>query len=316
MMHDPSSQLGDALAWSIADERLAHCVGSIDAVAVLVQEAAPEEPPAPRPPLNEKSVGETAGAAPATEQPEAPATSQEVAPTRRRAFTPLAGLPALQPASANATTVPRLSLPRVVAQVLGDVPVHWRTLSDGLAARVRQDGLRTLAIATGRPGEGATTVAIALAVAVAERTDLKTVLLDADLADPSLATTLSIPASFGVERRLEAGRSLDEVVVRCERPKLDLLPMLRSAATSSNPSRSQAWESLLDELRSIYDLVVVDCGAVFRPGGPLAPPDGIDAALIVRDPAKSSSAELDELDAYLARRGICSLGVIENCVDG
>lgn len=315
-MNEPRSQYGDSLAWSVADERLAHCVGSIDVVAVLAEEAASDEPGGPPTLANDASVGGPAGADSTAKEREAPAASQDGAPPRSRKFAPLAGLPAIRPECSETRMVPRLSLPRVVAQVLGDVPVQWRTLAEGIAERVRRDGLKTLAVATGKPGEGATTVAIALAVAVSERTDLKTLLLDADLADPTVASSLSIPIRFGVEHRLETDRSLDEVVVRCERPKLDVLPLLRSATTSVSPSRPHDWEGLLDELRSHYDLVVVDCGALFRRNGLQPPPDGVDAALIVRDPAKSSSTELDELDAHLARRGICSLGVIENCVDG
>lgn len=236
------------------------------------------------------------------------------AASRLPSFEPLPSLVVSRPAPQPKTKVARLRLPRIVSQILNDLPTQWQTLAKEIETRVTRDGLRTMMVATSTPGEGATSVSCALACALAEHTSLRVLLVDADFRRPSLTATLHLPARVGIEHHLLERVSLDEVILSCDKPKLDLLPTLEASQTPSLVG-GKRFADAMARLRSGYDLVILDFGAVFATGESTTLPDGIDATLVVRDPTKSGPDLLDRLDAHLARHGICSLGVIENGVD-
>lgn len=236
-----------------------------------------------------------------------------VASARRQAvFRPLPTFVAATPALRPKCKVPRLRTPRVVSQILKELPAPWATLAKEIETRVTRDGMRTLMVATSLVGEGSTSVSCALACALAEHTSLRLLLVDADFCRPSLAKVLQLPSRVGVEHHLLERVSLDEIIVSCDKPKLDILPILEPFEVTACKNRRN---DLMTRMRSAYDLVVLDVGAVLESSEPTDLPAGIDATLVVRDPAKSSPALLDRLDAHLAEHGVSSLGVIENGVE-
>jgi Mrp family chromosome partitioning ATPase len=229
-----------------------------------------------------------------------------------RTFAPLA--PVVEaPAPLRAAPL-KLRLPTVLSQILRDAPDHWEHLSRGVEARVKESGLRSLLVTSALQGEGATTVATALAVTVAQKTDLKVLLLDADFAHPCLADQLKLGVRVGLEHHLLDATPLAQVTVAVEEPVFDILPTLEPFQLPAMAHSSRRLEDVLDELRRHYDLIIVDLGALFADRKPIRIPLGVDAALIVRDPARCSPDLLDQLDAYIARQGVSSLGVIENGV--
>ena len=235
--------------------------------------------------------------------------------TSGRTFRPLQQLTAPAPPVPEKPPAEKLKMPKVVAQILGDVPEHWKQLAEGIESRVKEAGLRTLLVTAALRGEGATTVATAVSVAIATHTPLKVVLVDGDLGHPSIGEQLKLNTRVGIEHHLLENVSLSEAIVTFQKPTLAVLPAMEPVDMTTTPSLGMKLREVIDRLQATYDLVVIDIGSLFSGRKPVALPTGIDATLIVRDPTKSSPELLDQLDGYLARQGISSLGVIENGVD-
>jgi Mrp family chromosome partitioning ATPase len=232
----------------------------------------------------------------------------------RRAFDPLPGLgtsklPVMPPAAT------KLKTPRVVSQILADAPTHWKSLAEAIAARVQEAGLKSLMVASALRGEGVTTVATALAIAVAQHGPMKVCLVDGNFSHPALANTLRLTARVGMEHHLRDNVALADTIVSFEKISLAVLPTLEAIDLPNVVLGMEKLKEVIGRLTQTYDLVIVDQGSLFSERKPTHLPEGIDATLLVRDPSKCSPELLDQLDGYVARHQISSLGVIENGVD-
>jgi Mrp family chromosome partitioning ATPase len=245
-------------------------------------------------------------------RPESPSVHDLRSP--RRLFEPLPGLSGtkLTPASPAAT---KLRVPKIVSQILGDAPDHWKGLAEAIGARVKEAGLKSLMVGTALRGEGCTTVATALAWAVAQHSGLKVVLVDGDFSHPGLATMLKLPARVGMEHHLRDNVALSDTIVSFEKSHLSVLPTLEAIDLASMVLGVEKVGEVIERLCSTFDLVIIDQGALFAGRKPTVIPACVDAALLVRDPSKCSPELLDQLDTYVARHHVSSLGVIENGVD-
>jgi succinoglycan biosynthesis transport protein ExoP len=116
---------------------------------------------------------------------------------------------------------------------------------------------RVILISSPMEGEGKTTVAVNLALALAHLG--KTCLLDADLRQPSVAQAFKIQAKSGLADHLKKSSSLIATLVYL--PEHENLAILPSGNVSQNPAdllSSLEMENLLDTLKKFFDYIVVD----------------------------------------------------------
>lgn len=116
---------------------------------------------------------------------------------------------------------------------------------------------RAIVIASSLPGEGKSTTAINLALALAEGGH-DVVIVDGDMRRPKLAEYLGAVGSVGFSTVLSNAVSLDDALQQSRFPRLTLLA---SGAIPPNPSEllgSIAAQKVLSDLRSRFDYVIVD----------------------------------------------------------
>src|SRR5690606_30776621 len=137
-------------------------------------------------------------------------------------------------------------------------------------------------------GEGYTTIAIALAVALAEYTNRKVLLLDADFSSPQIAKRLGITHRMGLEQVILESLPIDQALVASRRPAMNVLPLVDGFEYPGLLVNNTRLATVMENLRKHFDLIVVDGGSVFAGRSPTPMVAGIDAAMIVRNPEKSS----------------------------
>lgn len=133
----------------------------------------------------------------------------------------------------------------------------YRTLRTNIQFSAIDEELKVIMLTSAGPGEGKTTTAVNLAVAYAQ-TEKRVLLIDADLRKPTLHHTFHISNRQGLTNVLAGQVLLPGVIVNTELDTLDLLP---SGPIPPNPSEilaSKRMTSLLEELSSQYDVVIVD----------------------------------------------------------
>jgi receptor protein-tyrosine kinase len=133
----------------------------------------------------------------------------------------------------------------------------FRELRTNLSFLEVDDPPRVLVVASSAPGEGKTTTAINIALALAEA-EHSVVLVDGDLRRPKLDKYLNLIGSVGLSTVLAGRASLHEVLQKTRFPGLTALT---SGAIPPNPSEllgSMATKKVLNEMRAGFDYVIVD----------------------------------------------------------
>ncbi len=120
-------------------------------------------------------------------------------------------------------------------------------------------GGKVIGIVSALPGEGKTTVAAGFAAFVA-RNGGRTLLVDADLRNPSLTRTLGYTDTPGLIELVADKSQLDDLVISDSRHKFDFLPSSTriKASNSSDILNSLAMKQMLKVAKNDYDYVLVD----------------------------------------------------------
>ena len=173
-----------------------------------------------------------------------------------------------------------------------------------------------LVVTSGKRGEGRTSVAVNLAIAMSH-TAHRVLLMDADLRRPAIARMLGLPSTEGVSTVLSGETDLAQALqiwpgLGPADNRLDVLPAGPIPASPSELFASNRADKLLEVLRHRYDVVVIDTppllevadGAVLAAKG--------DGALLIADSRRTRSKQLAEAVTRLRLAGAVIRGVALN----
>jgi capsular exopolysaccharide synthesis family protein len=182
--------------------------------------------------------------------------------------------------------------------------------------------LRTLLVASAAPGDGKTTVARHLAAAAA-RMGARVLLLEADLRRPTMAQQLDVLSGPGVSDVLIGSVSLSEATQMIDLDQaagdgskgrtLDVL--VAGAALPPNPGElieSHAMESLLEQAKAKYDLIVIDTPPLTAVSDAFPLLRKVDGVIIVGRVGRNRRDVAQRLHETLTGAGAPLLGVVAN----
>ncbi len=118
-------------------------------------------------------------------------------------------------------------------------------------------GGHSFVVTSSMPGEGKTTTAVNLAIAVADAGS-KVLLIDADLRNPSVAKTMGMEGSVGLTTILLGRATSDDVVQRWRDTSLYVLAAGQVPPNPSELLGSEPMEELFVKLRHDYDFILID----------------------------------------------------------
>ncbi|NYJ05878.1 polysaccharide biosynthesis tyrosine autokinase [Petropleomorpha daqingensis] len=168
---------------------------------------------------------------------------------------------------------------------------------------------RTILLTSSVPGEGKTTLAGHLAVALAESGN-RVALVEGDLRRPRLTRYLGLVSGVGVTSVLTGAAELDEVL----QPVRDgALEVLGAGPLPPNPSEllaSEAFATLLAELAGTHDVVLIDAPPLLPVADAGALAGLVDGVLLCARWGKVDAEDLQRSAASLDRLGARLLGVV------
>jgi succinoglycan biosynthesis transport protein ExoP len=128
-----------------------------------------------------------------------------------------------------------------------------------VAIDLHPTGGRVIGIVSALPGEGKTTVATGFAAFVA-KSGSRTLLIDADLRNPSMTRALGYANAPGLVNMVADKTDFDDLVVTDSKFKFDFLPSSTrmKPSNSSDILNSTAMKDMLRAAKSKYDYVLVD----------------------------------------------------------
>ncbi len=152
----------------------------------------------------------------------------------------------------------------VAERPLTQVAEGFRSLRTNLEFMAVDHPLKTLVVTSASAGDGKSSVALNLAIMMAQ-SDKRVILLDADLRRASLHRALGIPNREGLSDLFRGQVQLEDVA----RPwKDERLRIITSGTTPPNPTEllsSQRMDQLLAGLKDMADIVIVDSPPFFVP---------------------------------------------------
>ena len=137
-----------------------------------------------------------------------------------------------------------------------------RALRASLSLAMQGGGPRIIAITAARPGEGKTTLTIALARALAG-SGMRVVAVEGDIRQPRFEPAFCSGGAKGLTDHLAGHATLDEIIERDPRSELDVIAAGAQAATALSLFLSPAMPILLNKLRIRYDVVLLDVPPAF-----------------------------------------------------
>lgn len=141
------------------------------------------------------------------------------------------------------------------------------------------------------PGDGKSTTAANLAATIA-KSQKRVVLVDADMRKPTVHTLFGLQRNGGLSEVLSGESRHSEVIRSTEIPDLDILT---AGAFCENPAELltfKEFDELLVELRSLYDVVLVDTPPVLAVSDPciIAPRvDGVVMVVRIREKVRAAT---------------------------
>ena len=174
--------------------------------------------------------------------------------------------------------------------------------------------LRTLVVSSAGAGEGKSTTAANLAVALAQ-TGKRVLLVDADMRRPTLHTLLGVDGKSGLSNMIASGRLDASLLQGTLIPNLLLLPAGRIPPNPAEFLGSERMKALVAWLREQADIVIFDSPPLLAVTDGAVLAQQVDALLFVacasqtRFPALEAAVrQIRALDAHIA-------GIIVNKVD-
>ncbi|WP_271985772.1 polysaccharide biosynthesis tyrosine autokinase [Pseudoclavibacter terrae] len=132
----------------------------------------------------------------------------------------------------------------------------FRRLRTNLRFASVDEEIRSMVITSSNAGEGKSTIATSLAQVLAQ-SNTPTILIDADLRRPTVASVLGIDGSVGLSEVLSGQISLEDALTATKTPGLYALPSGRIPPNPSEMLGSEAMRSIIRLLSQDY-IVIID----------------------------------------------------------
>lgn len=144
-----------------------------------------------------------------------------------------------------------------VANPRSPVSETYRTLRTNIEFAAIDSAMQVIMVSSAGPGEGKSTTISNLAVAYSQ-SDRKVVLIDADMRKPTAHKTFQISNRFGLSSVMAQHSTLQEVIQSTDIPNLDVITAGPIPPNPAEMLASKRMTTVLDELRTMYDIVLVD----------------------------------------------------------
>jgi Mrp family chromosome partitioning ATPase len=210
--------------------------------------------------------------------------------------------------------VDQFAWPQVIQHITESAKTEIGRVADKVWSQA-QAGRNVVSVAGCRPRQGRTTIALALAKRMAEM-NLRVVVIDANLTNPSVATMLDVAAPLGWDDATASQLPVSEALIESMDDRLTIMP-LREARSQAIMLKGEAgFPTVIAQVRSRFDVVLVDLPAIAAGRAPqlINRNTGIDWAILVRGTVGDEKG-FRQLTKQFASLGVTPLGIVENEIE-
>jgi capsular exopolysaccharide synthesis family protein len=173
--------------------------------------------------------------------------------------------------------------------------------------------VKVVAVTSALPDEGKTTISMCLA-RVAAMSGQRVVVVDCDLRKQSINDVLDVETDVGILQVLAGEAPWRSAIVRDPNSDAHVLPVATSGFTPRDVFGSDAMSRLVADLRSHYDLVVLDCAPILAVAETRVLVKHADTTVVVARAGRSATGAVRTAVQQTESAGGKVLGIVLNCV--
>lgn len=194
----------------------------------------------------------------------------------------------------------------IANQLDHDVTDVFRSLRAQVLQRLGKSGISTLGVTSLDHGEGKTTLAINLAIAMSMDVNQTVLLVDADLRGPSVASFLGLHVTYGLSDVLSGRASIQQCLINPGIPRLCILPAHHSIGNSAEMLSSPQMLRLVREMKHRYTdrLIIFDLPPLMTVADTIGFLPLVEATLLVVRDGAIQGADLKRMVAVLREHNL------------
>lgn len=188
----------------------------------------------------------------------------------------------------------------------------YNSLAADIKYGKQNKNIKSIAVTSSIKGEGSTTTAINLALALSNLN--KTILIDGNFGFNNISEVLNISSNEGISNIILENLKLNDIAVKFDR-NLDVLTAGSIHSNSISILDSKEFDNLMSELNKVYDYIIIDTPALQAVADSKILSKKVDGVMLVvkaegvkKDVVKSSIGDIENLGANL-------LGIVFNSGD-
>jgi len=182
-----------------------------------------------------------------------------------------------------------------------------------MLAKTDRRGYKTVMLVCAQGGCGSSTVTTNLALSLAYN-GRRVLVLDANFRRPSIHRLFSLPAAPGLIEVIRGTATIDQVIVRKDEPRFDVLPVGDAKEAPPEVMESPAFRQLLAQLESRYDIILIDAPPALLTSESQLLARHVDAVAVVVRAMKDRRGTVGRMLRQLEGQRADVLGVILNGV--
>ncbi|MFV0446494.1 MAG: polysaccharide biosynthesis tyrosine autokinase [Planctomycetaceae bacterium] len=190
----------------------------------------------------------------------------------------------------------------------------YRSVRTTLFAATKQSGDKVIQISSPEPGDGKSTSAANLAVAIAQ-SGKRVLIIDADLRRPTVHYLLGLRGDVGLSEVLRREIAWENAI---QSTRIDGLHAMACGQCPHNPAELlslSGLSQLLRQVRTDYDFILVDSPPILAVSDPCIISPHVDGMLLVVRVGKNKRAALTRTREILETHGVPLYGVLTNDID-
>ncbi len=202
--------------------------------------------------------------------------------------------------------------PRIVAYYTpkSEIVEQYRTLWAHILSLNIGKTLKTIAITSSSPLEGKTVTAINLSIIMAQTSEKNVLLVDCNLHNPAIHKFLGLVPTKGLSDILMESALVDSALLKTDVTNLTILPGRKISVNPSELITSERMRTLLAELKSQFDYIILDASPVVPYADPRLLASLVDGILLVVQAGKTRREVIQRTESILSNVGSKILGYV------
>src|SRR5262245_373170 len=190
---------------------------------------------------------------------------------------------------------------------------QYRTLRTQLFHAAEKRETQVVVITSALAGEGKTSTALNLALAIAQSKENRVLVIDGDLRRPNVASYLGMRPKAGLSEVLKGEIDALDSIICVEEPELYVLPVSHEATNPTELLSSERFAEAIRELRDYFDFILIDSPPVLPFADSRLLSNHSDAVILVIRAEKAHYETVEKAVEILPSGRI--LGVVLNGAD-